>query len=69
MTKESLSLHLNGKPLVEITPRSTGFYQVNRDHDRLSLRAGDGKSAARWSFYPPEDAEDIRVVIRKARIR
>jgi hypothetical protein len=41
---------------------------VARDQDRLSLRAGSGKSAARWSFRPPDDAtgwaEDIRAVIR-----
>ncbi|CAN5535710.1 hypothetical protein BH20VER3_BH20VER3_11670 [soil metagenome] len=73
VTKESVFLHVNGKPLVEITPRSTGFYEVHRDHDRLSLRMGRGKSAASWSFYPPEDADgwavDIRAVIRKAKIR
>ena|SRR5690349_23640876 len=43
VTPETVFLHVNGKPLVEITPRSTGFYQIHRDHDRLSLRAGGGK--------------------------
>jgi hypothetical protein len=73
VTKESVFLHVNGKSLVEITPRSTGFYEVHRDHDRLSLRAGGGKSAVSWSFHPPDDPEgwatDIRAVIRKAKIR
>jgi hypothetical protein len=73
VTHESVFLHVNGKPLVEITPRSTGFYDIHRDHERLSLRAGGGKSAANWSFRPPEDPEgwtaDIRKVIRNARHR
>jgi hypothetical protein len=73
VTKESVFLHVNDKPLVEITPRSTGFYEIHRDHDRLSLRAGGGKSAVSWSFHPPDDAEgwatDIRAVIRKAKSR
>lgn len=73
VTSESVFLHRNGKPLVEITPRSSGFYQINRDHDRLSLRAGGGKSAVSWSFRPPDDADgwavDIRAVIKKAKAR
>jgi len=73
VTHESVFLHVNGKPLVEITQRSTGFYDIHRDHERLSLRAGGGKSAANWSFRPPEDSEgwtdDIRTVIRNARHR
>lgn len=73
VTRESVFLHVNGKPLVEITPRSTGFYEVHRDHDRLSLRAGSGKSALSWSFRPPDDADawavDIRAVIKHAKSR
>lgn len=64
---------MNGKPLVEITPRSTGFYDIHRETDRLSLRAGSGKSALSWSFRPPEDADgwtkDIRAVMKNARAR
>lgn len=73
VTRESVFLHVNGKPLVEITPRSTGFYEVHRDHDRISLRAGSGKSALNWSFRPPDDADpwtvDIRAVIKNAKAR
>jgi len=73
VTKESLFLHVNGKPLVEITPRSTGFYEVHRDHDRISLHAGSGNSALSWSFRPPDNAEgwtlDIRNVIKNAKSR
>jgi hypothetical protein len=73
VTRESVFLHVNGKPLVEITSRSTGYYEVHRDHDRLSLRAGSGKSALSWSFRPPDDADkwtvDIRAVIKNAKSR
>lgn len=73
VTRESVFLHVNGKSLVEITPRSTGFYEVHRDHDRISLRAGSGKSALSWSFRPPDDTDkwttDIRAVIKNAKSR
>lgn len=73
VTHESVFLHVNGKPLVEITPRSTGYYEVHRDHDRIALRTGSGKSALSWSFYPPDDADawtkDIRSVIKNAKSR
>lgn len=73
VSRESVFLHVNGKELVEITPRSTGSYEVHRDHDRISLHAGGGKSAASWSFRPPEDAGawvvDIRAVIKNAKSR
>ncbi len=74
VTKQSVFLHINGKPLVEITPRSTGLYEVHRDHDRIALHAGSGKSATSWSFRPPTTAaesseawtDDIRAVIKLA---
>ena len=73
VTRQSVFLHVNGKPLVEITPRSTGFYEVHRDHDRIALHAGSGKSALSWSFRPPDDADkwtvDIRAVIKNAKSR
>ena len=73
VTKETVFLHVNGKALVEITPRSTGFYDVHRDRDRLTLRAGGGKSALSWSFRPPDEADkwttDIRAIIKNAKAR
>ena len=73
VTHESVFLHVNGRPLVQITPRSTGYYEVRRDHDRIALHAGSGKSALSWSFYPPDDADgwakDIRAVIKNAKAR
>lgn len=68
VTERSVVIHRGDRFLLEITPRSTGVYAVARDHDRLSLRAGSGKSAESWSFRPPEDAPGwanaIRAVIR-----
>ena len=73
VTSASVFLHENGKPLVEITPRSTGVYEVHREKDRISLRAGGGKSAMSWSFRPPAEAEKwttaIRAVIKNAKSR
>src|SRR3954462_3034749 len=57
VTRESVFLHVNGRALVEITSRSTGFYDVHRSRDRISLHAGSGKSALSWSFRPPDDAD------------
>ena len=71
VTRETVFIHVNGKPLVEITPRSTGFYEVRRDHDRIALHAGSGNSALSYSFYPPDNADawtlDIRAVIKNAK--
>lgn len=73
VTNASVFLHENGKPLVEITPRSTGVYEVHRDKDRISLRAGSGKSALSWSFRPPAETDKwataIRAVIKSAKAR
>ena len=73
VTPESVFIHVNSKPLVEITPRSTGYYEVRRDHDRIALRVGSGASTLSWSFRPPDDAEswtkDIRTVIKNAKSR
>jgi hypothetical protein len=73
VTSASVFLHENGKPLVEITPRSTGVYEVHREKDRISLRAGSGKSALSWSFRPPGEADKwtiaIRSVIKDAKSR
>jgi hypothetical protein len=73
VTRESVFIHVNSKPLVEVTPRSTGFYEVRRDHERISFHAGSGGSALVWSFRPPDNADswtkDIRAVIKSAKSR
>lgn len=67
VTKESVVIHRGVAFRLEITPRSTGFSTVHRDHDRITIHAGGGTSAVVWSFRPPDDApgwtEDIRAVI------
>jgi hypothetical protein len=67
VTKESVAIHRGDTFRLEITPRSTRFVEVARDHDRVVIHAGGGKSAVSWSFRPPDDAEgwtrDIRAVI------
>ena len=73
VTPESVFIHVNSKPLVEITPRSTGYYDVHRDHERIALRTGSSGSTLIWSFRPPDDPEswtkDIRAVIKNAKSR
>ncbi len=67
VTKDSVVIHRRDVFRLEITPRSTGYYTVHRDHDRLMIHAGGGQSVVVWSFRPPDDApgwaEDIRAVI------
>jgi hypothetical protein len=69
VTKQSVVIHRGDTFRLEITPRSIRFSEVSRDHDRLSLHVGGGKSAVSWSFRPPDDAEgwaeDIRAVINE----
>ena len=70
VTTVSVLVHKNGKVGVEITPRSRRRYAVEREADRVRIRAGTGRSEELWSFVPPEDAAgwaaDIRRVIRAA---
>jgi hypothetical protein len=67
VTKQSVMLVGRKRVLLEITPRSTGAYELDRRADRLVLHAGSGKSEVTWSFRPPDAAEawaeDIRAVI------
>ena len=67
VTKQSVTLVGRKRILMEITPRSTGAYDLDRRADRLILHAGSGKSEVTWSFRPPDDPEtwaaDIRAVL------
>lgn len=67
VTKQSVLIHQNDRLLIEVTPRSTGAYSVRREGDRVSLRAGNNRSARSWAFHSQEDAEgwarDMRAVI------
>ena len=69
VTRRSVYLHKNEKVGIEITPRSRREYRVERDGDRVRIRAGTGRNEELWSFIPPDgDAPgwttDIRAVIR-----
>lgn len=70
VTTASVLVHKNAKVGVEITPRSRRRYAVEREGDRVRIRAGTGRSEELWSFVAPEDAAgwaaDIRRVIRAA---
>lgn len=68
VTGRSVLVHKNEKVGVEITPASRRYYAVERDGDRVRIRAGTGRSEELWSFVPPDDpagwVSDIRAVIR-----
>lgn len=71
VTRQTVYLHKNEKVGIEITPRSRREYRVERDGDRVRIRAGTGRNEELWSFIPPDgDAAgwttDIRAVIRLA---
>ncbi len=71
VTRQSVYLHKNEKVGVEITPRSRREYKVEKDGERVRIRAGTGRNEELWSFVPPDgDAAgwttDIRAVIRLA---
>jgi len=68
VTARSVLIHKNEKVGIEITPASRRWYEVHRDHDRVRISAGSGRSREAWSFEPPDDAEgwtrDVRAVIQ-----
>ena len=71
VTRQSVYLHKNEKVGVEVTPRSRRDYAVERDGDRVRIRAGTGRDEELWSFIPPDgDApgwtKDIRAVMHLA---
>jgi hypothetical protein len=71
VTTRTVYIHKNEKVGLEITPAGRRAFDVARDHDRVRIGAGSGKSREVWSFVPPDDAAgwtaDIRSVIRAAR--
>jgi hypothetical protein len=69
VTGSRILIHQNERVILEVTERSTGHYSVRRAGDRLSLHAGEGRSARNWAFHPADDpegwAKDMRAVIKK----
>ena len=70
VTDSTVLIHKNEKVGLEITPSSRRALVVNRDHDRVRITAGSGKSRESWSFIPPDSAtswtDAIRQVIRRS---
>jgi hypothetical protein len=68
VTSRSVLVHKNEKVGIEISRASRRYYAVERDGDRVRIRAGTGPSEELWSFVPPDDpagwVADIRAVIR-----
>ena len=68
VTRKSVLIHKNEKVGLEITPRSRRFYAVERERNRVRVRAGEGRTEEVWSFEAPDDpagwVADIRAVIR-----
>jgi len=71
VTDSTVLIYKNEKVGLEITPSSRRALEVSRDHDRVRISAGSGKSRESWSFIPPDSAADwtatIRDVIRRSR--
>lgn len=65
VTRETVYLHKNEKVGVEITRRSRREYKVERDGERVRIRAGTGRNEELWSFIPPDgDAPGWTTAIR-----
>jgi hypothetical protein len=68
VTSKSLLIHKNEKVGLEITPATRRYANVERDGNRVRIRAGSGLSQEIWSFQPQSDAagwtDAIRAVIR-----
>lgn len=70
VTDSTVLIYKNEKVGIEITPASRRDYEVHRDHERVRIGAGTGKSRESWSFVPPTDPEAwttaIRAVIKQS---
>jgi len=71
VTKRTVFIHKNEKVGLDLTPGSKREPEVHRDHQRVIIGVGGGRSRVSWSFEPPDgDAsgwtEDIRAVFKAA---
>ena len=68
VTHGTVLIHRNGDVEFLYVPSSRRRCEVHRDHTRVRISAGSGRSAEVWSFEPPEDPEgwtaDIRSTLR-----
>ena len=54
VTPATILIHKNDKIGLEITPRTLRPVAIERDGNRLKLRAGSGQREELWSFVPPD---------------
>src|SRR5262245_31146290 len=53
VTRGTILIHRNGEIEFLYESRSRRHCEVHRDHDRIRVSAGSGRSAEAWSFAPP----------------
>lgn len=68
VTRSTLLIHRNGEVEFLYGPTARRFCEIHRDHERVRISAGSGRSAEVWSFQPPDDAQgwavDLRATVR-----
>ena len=72
VTPATILIHKNNKIGLEITPRTLRPVAVERDGNRLKLRAGSGQSEELWSFVPPDGdavgwSGDLKAVVSQTK--
>lgn len=65
VTHGTVLIHRNGDVEFLYAPGSRRRCEVHRDHTRVRISVGSGRSAEVWSFEPPEDPEGWTADIRK----
>jgi hypothetical protein len=64
VTRGTVLVHRNGEIEFLYEPRSRRNCEIHRDHERIRISAGSGKSAEAWSFAPPDDPQGWAVNMR-----
>jgi hypothetical protein len=66
VTQGTILIHRNGQVEFLYEPRSRRACEVHRDHERVRISAGSGRSIEAWSFTPPDDPQGWAVDMRRA---
>lgn len=71
VTRSTILIHRNGEVEFLLESGSRRACEVHRDHGRVRIGAGSGRSVESWSFVPQDDPEgwtrDIRSAIRASK--